>query len=193
MSVHGTSGPLHIEPHDLAPISERVKQSCIEAGLSYHPDMFSTGETPQGCGDVPRTVHQGIRTTAADFVTKGFKRENITIKTEVTVDKLLLARVNGDLIATGVAVISKAGKKVEYQARKEVIVAAGAYCSPPILMRSGIGPKEELEKHKIECLVDLPGVGGNLMDHVVSSRRFSPNHSQPNHALTTPTALFHLL
>lgn len=175
MSVHGTSGPLHIEPHDLAPISERVKDSCIEAGLLYHPDMFSTGETPHGCGHVPRTVHQGIRTTAADFITKGFRRANITIKTEVTVDKLLLARGNdGELVAMGVATISKAGKKVEYQARKEVIVAAGAYCSPPILMRSGIGPKEELEKHNIECLIDLPGVGGNLMDHVVS---FPPTHS----------------
>lgn len=166
-SVHGTSGPLHIEPHDLAPISERVKESMIDQGLPYHPDMFSTGETPHGCGDVPRTVHQGIRTTAADFITKGYKRENITIKTEVTVDRVLLDQKAEELTAYGVATITKDGKKVEYQARKEVIVTGGAYCSPPILMRSGLGPKEQLEKHGIECLVDLPGVGGNLMDHVL--------------------------
>ncbi|KAH7355722.1 hypothetical protein BKA66DRAFT_475102 [Pyrenochaeta sp. MPI-SDFR-AT-0127] len=166
-SVHGTEGPLHVEPHDLAPISERVKESMIEQGLPYHPDMFSTGESPHGCGDVPRTVHQGIRTTAADFITKGYRRENITIKTDVTVDKLLLSRDSGELTATGVVTISKAGKQVEYHARKEVVVAAGAYCSPPILMRSGLGPKEELEKHGIECVVDLPGVGKNLMDHVL--------------------------
>lgn len=167
MSVHGTDGPLHLAPHDLAPISERVKESLIDAGLPYHADMFSTGETPHGCGDVPRTVHQGIRTTAADFVTRGYKRANITIKTEVTVDKLLFSEDSGELSATGVATISKAGKKIEYQARKEVIVSAGAYCSPPLLMRSGLGPKEQLEKHGIECRVDLPGVGKNLMDHVV--------------------------
>jgi choline dehydrogenase-like flavoprotein len=159
---------LHIEPHDLAPISERVKESMIEQGLPYHPDMFSTGETPHGCGHVPRTVHQGIRTTAADFITRGYKRQNITIKTEVTVDKILFSQDLSDLSASGVAAISKTGKRVEYQARKEVIVTAGAYCSPPILMRSGLGPKEQLEKHGIKCLVDLPGVGGNLMDHVVS-------------------------
>lgn len=166
-SVHGNEGPLHIAPHDLAPISERVKESLIDQGLPYQPDMFSTGESPHGCGDVPRTVHQGIRTTAADFVTKGYKRDNITIKTEVTVDKLLFTENSDELSATGVATISKAGKKVEYRARKEVIVTAGAYCSPPILMRSGLGPKEQLEKLGIECRVDLPGVGKNLMDHVV--------------------------
>jgi choline dehydrogenase-like flavoprotein len=167
MSVHGTSGPLHIEPHDLAPISERVKESMIDVGLSYHPDMFSTGETPHGCGDVPRTVHQGVRTTAADFVTKGYKRANITIKTEVVVDKILFSNDSGEPTATGVATISKTGKKTEYQAKNEIIVTAGAYCSPAILMRSGLGPAEELKKHGIECRVDLPGVGKNLQDHCV--------------------------
>lgn len=173
LSVHGTSGPLHTEPHDLAPISERVRESLIDQGLPYHPDMFSTGETPHGCGDVPRTVHQGIRSTAADFITKGQKRANITVKTEVTVDKVIMTQENGELTATGVATISKSGKKISYQAKKEVIVSAGAYCSPAILMRSGIGPKEELAKHNIKCLVNLPGVGANLMDHVVRSP-FSP-------------------
>jgi choline dehydrogenase-like flavoprotein len=188
MSVHGTSGPLHTEPHDLAPISERVRESFVDQGLPYHADMFSTGETPHGCGDVPRTVHQGIRTTAADFITKGYRRENITIRTEV------FSQDSEDLTATGVATISKNGKKIDYQARKEVIVAAGAYCSPPILMRSGLGSKEQLEKHGIECLVDLPGVGGNLMDHIVSGI----NEPQP-HAIyllttaNTTTALLHLL
>jgi choline dehydrogenase-like flavoprotein len=145
--------------------------------------MFSTGETPHGCGDVPRTVHQGIRSTAADFITKGYRRENITIKTEVTVDKLLFSQDSRELIATGISAISKTGKKIDYQARKEVIVAAGAYCSPPILMRSGLGPKEQLEKHDIECLVDLPGVGGNLMDHIV---RIPPTSRSPPAPTTQP-------
>ncbi|KAL1798155.1 hypothetical protein ACET3X_002192 [Alternaria dauci] len=198
MSVHGTSGPLHTEPHDLAAISERVRESFIDQGLSYHADMFSTGETPHGCGDVPRTVHQGIRSTAADFITKGYRRENITIKTEVTVDKLLFSKESESLTATGVATISKNGKKIDYQARKEVIVAAGAYCSPPILMRSGLGPKEQLKKHGIECLVDLPGVGGNLMDHVlcfifyeVSSPNLTNDHlAFHDNALASTYALY---
>lgn len=168
MSVHGTTGPLHTEPHDLAPISERVRESMVDMGLPYHADMFSTGETPHGCGDVPRTVHQGIRSTAADFVTKGERRENITVNTEVTVDRILFSQDVGELTASGVAAIEKGGRKVEFRARREVIVSGGAYCSPPILMRSGIGPQQHLEEHGIECLVDLPGVGANLMDHVVS-------------------------
>ncbi|XP_014550481.1 GMC oxidoreductase [Bipolaris victoriae FI3] len=167
LSVHGTSGPLHTEPHDLAPISELVRESLIEKGLPYRPDMFSTGETAHGCGDVPRTVHQGIRTMAADFITKDRKRDNITIKTEVTVDKVTLSQDRDELTATGVSTISKTGQKIEYRAKKEVIIAAGAYCSPTILMRSGIGPKDQLEEHKIDCLVNLPGVGKNLMDHVL--------------------------
>lgn len=166
-NFHGTSGPLHTEPHDLAPISERVRESMIDSGLPYHPDMFSSGEASHGCGDVPRTVYQGIRTTAADFITKGFRRENITIKTEVTVEKVLISQVSGEITATGVSTISKSGKKCDFHARKEVIIAAGAYCSPPILMRSGVGPKHQLTKHGIECLVDLPGVGANLQDHVL--------------------------
>jgi choline dehydrogenase-like flavoprotein len=142
--------------------------------------MFSTGETSHGCGDVPLTVHQGIRSTAADFITKGYRRENITIKTEVTVDKIILEQVSGELTATGVSTISKAGQKIEYHAKKEVIITAGAYCSPPILMRSGLGPRTELEKHGIECLVDLPGVGGNLMDHVVRLPSLLSSFLPPN-------------
>jgi choline dehydrogenase-like flavoprotein len=168
MSAHGTDGPLHTEPHDLAPISERVKESLIDLGLPYHADMFSTGESPHGCGDVPRTVHKGIRSTAADFITKENLRDNITIRTAVTVDKILFSSDDAsEPIATGVSTISKSGTKIDYQARKEVIITAGAYCTPPILMRSGIGPKEELAKHNIPCLVNAPGVGKNLQDHVL--------------------------
>ncbi|KAL5119198.1 hypothetical protein ACEQ8H_002908 [Pleosporales sp. CAS-2024a] len=167
-TVHGTSGPLHTEPHNLAPVSERVKESLVAAGLPYKPDMFSTGESPHGCGDVPRTVHKGIRSTAADFITKNYRRSNITIKTSITVDKIIFSTDDGsEPVATGVSTISKSGAKVNYQARKEVVLAAGAYCSPPVLMRSGIGPKSQLEKLEIPVLVDSPGVGANLQDHVL--------------------------
>jgi choline dehydrogenase-like flavoprotein len=66
--------------------------------------------------------------------------------------------------------IEKSGSVRKIQARKEVIVSGGAYCSPTILMRSGLGPKAELASHGIECKVDLPGVGKNLMDHLVRTK-----------------------
>jgi choline dehydrogenase-like flavoprotein len=129
--------------------------------------MFTTGEVHHGCGHVVRTHRQGLRTTGADFVTKGYHRDNIDILTNTTVDKIVLERDGGSLRATAVRLIDENGTKMTVKASREIIVSGGAYCSPPILLRSGIGPKEELEKHGIECAVDLPGVGKNLLDHLV--------------------------
>lgn len=112
-------------------------------------------------------VTSHVQCTKASAQQLRISSPRLTIETEVTVDKIIMSKDSGELSAIGVATVSKAGKKIEYQARKEIIVTAGAYCSPPILMRSGLGPKEQLKKHSIECLVDLPGVGSNLQDHVV--------------------------
>lgn len=130
--------------------------------------MFTTGDNPHGCGHVPRTVHKGDRTTSADYyVNKG---PNLMIKTETIVDKVVIEEQGSSLKATAVKVIEKDGTAREIKAKKEIIVSGGAYCSPTILMRSGVGPKDELSSHGIGCKVDLPGVGQNLMDHLVSPR-----------------------
>jgi choline dehydrogenase-like flavoprotein len=143
-------------------------ESMQDKGLPLDHDMFTTGETPHGCGHALRTVYKGLRTTGADFITKGYHRENITIMTSTTVDKVLIERgSDGSLKATGVAVVNSDGSKSEIHANKEVVVSGGAYCSPAILLRSGLGPAAELQKHGIEVLRDLPGVGKNLMDHLV--------------------------
>ena len=149
-----------------APISNMILESMESQGLPLQPDMFTTGDSPHGCGHAPRTVYKGDRTTAANyFVNKG---PNLAIKTEMTVDKVILEGHGSDLRATAVKVIEKDGSVKEINARKEIIVSGGAYCSPTILLRSGIGPKEELASHGIDCKIDLPGVGKNLMDHLVS-------------------------
>ncbi|GME50210.1 Glucose-methanol-choline oxidoreductase [Neofusicoccum parvum] len=168
LSVHGTSGPLHTEPHDLAPISKLILKSMQSQGIPYKPDLFSTGLSPQGCSNTVRTVHQGIRTTGADFITKGYRRDNITIKTESVVDKVIVGSVDGQLTATGVKIVAKDGTGTTVNAKNEIILSSGAYCSPAILLRSGIGPKVELEQHGIQPLVELPGVGKNLMDHAIT-------------------------
>ncbi|KAJ5682835.1 Glucose-methanol-choline oxidoreductase [Penicillium macrosclerotiorum] len=164
---HGYSGPLHTEPHDLAPISQLLIDSFVSEGLPLHHDMFSTGDVPHGCGHVPRTVYEGIRTTGADFVTKKNHRRNIFIKTDTTVDKIVFTGQDDQIRASGVATKSADGKLETYNALKEIIIASGAYCSPAILLRSGIGPRDELEKQNITCTVNLPGVGKNLMDHLI--------------------------
>ncbi|KAI9686292.1 MAG: hypothetical protein M1820_010666, partial [Bogoriella megaspora] len=165
---HGYGGPLHVEPHDLAPISDRVMESYQHLGMPFRDDMFTTGSVAHGCGHAPRTVHKGIRSTGADFITKTYRRENITIRTNHVVDKVLFHETSdGSLRASGLDVVAKDGTRSTVRARKEVVVSGGTYCSPAILLRSGIGSKSDLEKVGIECKVDLPGVGKNLADHIV--------------------------
>ena len=143
-----------------------VMDSFKSQGLPYVPDMFSDGSSAHGCGHAPRTVYRGDRTTAANFLLN--KGSNLSIKTDTTVDKVILEGDGSELRATGVRIVEKDGKRRLIKAKKEVIVSGGAYCSPTILLRSGIGPKSELESLGIDCKVDLPGVGRNLMDHLVS-------------------------
>ncbi|CAM1501954.1 Fc.00g039380.m01.CDS01 [Cosmosporella sp. VM-42] len=164
---HGYDGLLHTEPHDLAPISNLIKDSMVSKGLPLDDDMFAHGNNPHGCGHATRTVYKGLRTTGADFVTKP-QQKNVDLMVETHVDKVIIEKdENGELKATGVRAVKADGTVVELKARKEIIVSGGSYCSPNILNRSGIGAKEELEKHGITTLIDLPGVGKNLMDHLI--------------------------
>ncbi|KUJ16260.1 alcohol oxidase [Mollisia scopiformis] len=165
-AAHGHDGLLDIEPHDLAPISNLILESMESQGLAFQDDICTTGAIHgSGCGHAPRTVYKGDRTTAANYLLN--KGPNLAIKTETTVDKVILEGSGDNLKATAVKIIEKDGKEREIKARKEIIVSSGAYCSPTILLRSGIGPKSELAAHGIECKVDLPGVGKNLMDHLI--------------------------
>jgi choline dehydrogenase-like flavoprotein len=143
-------------------------ESMVSKGLPLDHDMFTHGNNPHGCGHVPRSVYKGLRTTGADFITRENEKKNIDLLVETHVDKIIIEKdADGELKATGVRAVKADGTVVDIKARKEVIVSGGSYCSPNILNRSGIGAKDELEKHGITTLVDLPGVGKNLMDHLV--------------------------
>ena len=146
--------------------------------------MFSTGDIAQGCGHVPRTVYQGLRTTSADFVINKNHRGNITIKTDTIVDKIIFNKEANEPRASGVVTQVSDGVSKTYYARKEIIISAGTYCSPAILLRSGIGPKAELEQHNIPSLVNLPGVGKNLIDHLVSNPHTTMNINMNHLTLT---------
>ncbi|KAG8671264.1 hypothetical protein FPOAC2_04594 [Fusarium poae] len=185
---HGYEGHVHTEPHDLAPISNMIADSMVSKGLPLDHDMFATGENPHGCGHSVRTVHQGLRTTSADFITKQKPRDNLHLMVETHVEKVLIEKdAQGELKATGVRAAKPDGTFVEFKASKEVIVSGGAYCSPNILNRSGIGAKDELEKHGITTLVDLPGVGKNLQDHLIVFMFYETEKE----GLTTDSLLYH--
>ena len=130
--------------------------------------MFTTGDNSHGCGHAVRSVYKGTRSTAADYV--ALARPNLTIKTETTVDRIVLEK--GTIMrAVAVRVIGRDGKSSLLRSRREIIVSGGAYCTPTVLLRSGIGPREDLEDIGVRCEVDLAGVGRNLMDHLVSHPR----------------------
>lgn len=165
--AHGYDGPLHIEPAtEVFPIADRFLESYQSKGLEYVPDMFSNGATANGCGHAMRTTYQGYRTTAADYLTKDRERSNVTIRCDSTVDKVILERgSDGVLQAKGVEYLDNRGNRYKSFATKEVLLAGGTYNTPTMLLRSGIGPKADLEALNIPVQLDLPGVGKNLQDH----------------------------
>ncbi|KAF7919614.1 hypothetical protein EAE99_008466 [Botrytis elliptica] len=166
--AHGYNGPVITSPHDPAPISSLVLESYQSMGLPLIPDMFSTGKSAHGCGHAVRTVSQGTRTMSTDYITSSTENSGISIRTNTYIDRISLETDKaGALRAKGVFLQDTTGQKSFVKARKEVIISAGTYGSPAILLRSGIGAKQEVEKLGIQSQVDLPGVGKNLMDHLV--------------------------
>lgn len=159
---------MHTGPHIPAPISSMVLESYQSKGLPLIPDLLTTGESPHACGHAIRSIFQGVRATAADYITKSNRRGNVVIKTNTIVDHVVMERDGERKRAIGAQLQSATGEKTLVKARREVIVSGGAYSSPAMLLRSGIGPKQELQEIGVECQVDLNGVGKNLMDHPVS-------------------------
>jgi choline dehydrogenase-like flavoprotein len=144
--AHGYDGPLHIEPAQVFPIADCFFESFQSKGLPYIPDMFSTGEAANGCGHAMRTTYKGYRTTAADYITKDKERSNVTITCDATVDKVILERGSDcSLQAKGVEYLDNNGNRYKAFAKKEVLLAGGTYNTPTMLLRSGIGPKADLE------------------------------------------------
>ncbi|KAI8957748.1 putative GMC oxidoreductase [Daldinia sp. FL1419] len=96
------------------------------------------------------------------------RRPNLRVVTEALVEKIILTKQTAnpnELRATGIAFVGKDDRKQQVFATREVILAAGAVKSPQLLELSGIGNKDVLGKHGIECLLDNPNVGENFQDH----------------------------
>ena len=155
---HGTNGPLHLS---YAPTFEKgledVWTAAEEVGMGVNPDVNSGN--PIGMGMGAACMYQGARTTAASYLEKA--PSNLTIAVNSPIAKVMLSGKK----ARGVKTID--GK--EYFAKKDVILSGGALNSPQLLMLSGIGPIDELQKHGIEVIHELPDVGKHLQDHCFST------------------------
>lgn len=150
-----------------------------DKGLPLHHDMFSSGKVAHGCGHSVRTVYKGIRTTGADFLHS--HPSNLHILTETLVDKVIIEGEGEQQRASSVVGITSSGARLTLQASKDIVISCGTYCTPTILMRSGIGASEELAAAGIEVKSGLAGVGKNLMDHLVRLQSFYQTY---DHQLT---------
>ncbi|MEO6300269.1 MAG: GMC family oxidoreductase N-terminal domain-containing protein, partial [Paracoccaceae bacterium] len=168
--THGTGGPLGVSDIDhIHPLTRAWLRACQQSGLPLNPD-FNSGDQA-GAGLYQITAHNARRSSAATaYLGPAKKRKNLAITTGARLTRILIEKGR----ATGVEYVRN-GRTETLLARLEVILSAGAIASPKLLMLSGIGPAGHLAEHGINTLVDLPGVGQNLQDHVEISLIYQLN------------------
>ena len=156
---HGAGGPLTVsEGRSRNPMARAFVDAAAAAGHPLNDDF--NGPVQDGFGFYQLTQRGGRRCSAAvAYLRPALARPNLHVETRVQAYQLIF---DGDR-AVGVAG-EQHGQAVEFRAEREVIVAAGAYNSPQLLMLSGIGPAGHLMLRQIEPRLDLP-VGENLQDH----------------------------
>ncbi|GAB6031331.1 hypothetical protein CHUAL_009116 [Chamberlinius hualienensis] len=160
---HHTGGYLTISE---VPYRTPLITAFLQAGRENgYPTRDLNGEFQSGVMPVQATLRRGARcSTAKAFLRPAMNRPNLHI---IMNAHALKVQLDNRKRAYGV-VFDRFGREHFAKASKEVILAAGAINTPQLLMLSGIGPKAHLQEHGIPVIVDLPGVGENLQDHVAS-------------------------
>lgn len=158
---HGVGGPLSVS--DLRfrnPLSETFLKAASE--LQYPSNDDFNGERQEGMGYYQVTQCNGRRCSAAvAYLSPVSDRKNLSVITDAHAERVLFEGKR----ATGLKF--RRGKETEtIKARREVILSAGAFQSPQLLMLSGVGPAAHLKAHGIDVIADSPEVGENLQDHI---------------------------
>ncbi|MDB5719013.1 MAG: hypothetical protein JWM38_2440 [Sphingomonas bacterium] len=158
---HGGDGPLTVSPVEVAgPVFDATMQTAQSLGYKVNDDQHGA-EAGEGFSPPEVTVDRGRRASSAtQFLRPVLDRPNLTVLTEALVTRIAIEKGR----ATGVEL---AGRDVPrtIRASREVVLAAGAYNSPKLLLLSGIGPADELRALGIPVVADVPGVGRNLQEH----------------------------
>lgn len=158
---HGVGGGWRIEAPRLSwAVLDAVADAAAEMGVR-RTDDFNTGDN-EGIGYFHVNQKRGRRwSSARGFLKPVLNRSNLRLETDVMVDRLIVE--NGR--AVGVR-FRQNGRDIEARAKGEVVLCAGAVGSPHLLQRSGIGPAEWLSDAGVDVVLDKPGVGRNLQDHL---------------------------
>lgn len=159
---HAVGGPLNVaDLRNKHPLCNAVINAAIDSGEKFNDDF--NGENQEGVGWFQATQKDGQRcSAAAAYLHPVLKyRSNLTVISNARTAKVLFEEKR----AVGVEII-KDGQHKELRAQKEVILSAGAFGTPQILLLSGIGCEKKLSPHGIKQIHHLPGVGENLQEHV---------------------------
>jgi choline dehydrogenase len=158
---HGGDGPLPVS--DLGhpdPLSGAFIAAAAESGLPLNPDF--NGAAQEGAGFFQTTTRHGRRaSTAVAYLRPAKGRKNLQVETSALAQRILFDGRRAVAVE-----YRKAGVKRTARARKEILVSSGAYNSPQLLQLSGVGPADLLRKHGIGVVLDAPGVGNDLQDHL---------------------------
>lgn len=157
---HGSSGPLHVSNLQTDnPFQQHYLDAARQVGYPVNNDF--NGAEQEGVGIYQTTQVNGERCSAyRAYLLPHLQRANLKIETRAQVQRILFEGKR----AVGVE-YKKNGQLFQVRARHEVILSAGAFQSPQILMLSGVGDSSELQRHNIPLVHHLPGVGKNLQDH----------------------------
>ncbi len=158
---HGTGGPLPVS--DLGhpdPLSAAFIAAAAETGLPVNPDF--NGASQEGAGFFQTTTRRGRRASAAVAYLRSAKgRNNLRVETSA-----LAQRIGFDGRRAVAVEYRQDGILKTARARKEILISGGAFNSPQLLQLSGVGPADLLRKHGIDVVLDAPGVGHDLQDHM---------------------------
>lgn len=156
----GANGPLWIsDPVVKEQSSYDFIKAATHQGVPYTEDM--NGALHDGVGFMQHNIRDGARLSAyRAFIEPVIGRDNLTVRTGCEVQRVLFKGQT----AIGVEILRE-GRREKIYAAREVIMSAGSLKTPQLLMLSGVGPSAELQKHAIQVVKDIPGVGQNLQDH----------------------------
>ena len=163
--LRGRDGPLRTAfGRYRMPLFEAFIKAGQQAGYKFNPDYNGDDQEGFNWTQYTHTHRFPMRCSAARaYVWPALRRKNLTVWTHARVLRVIMDGTR----ASGVEVERK-GNRLTISADREIVLSAGAYQSPQMLMLSGIGDPQELARHDIECRHALPGVGKNLQDHIGS-------------------------
>ena len=158
---HGTDGPLRVtDLRSPSPLNDVFLAACQAQGHADNPDP--NGAVHDGCYRVQVTQSDGERhSVAAAFIHPNLDRPNLDVRTGAHI-----TRVGFEGRRAAGVVYERGGRGEAVRARREVVLCAGAFGTPQILMASGVGPGQHLQDLGIATVLDVPGVGQNLQDHI---------------------------